>query len=509
MFVFYGPNRPEKSHIWVVSYVVAVIIFACVISSGAYAQDGTNVEGEIVKDVWTWEGSPYYVTGPIRVIGELVINPGVVVDFLGNYGIEVVQNAVLTAKGIDNVGGRILFTSKTLMWSGISFMNSSSSCRIANCDFINASTAINCFQSDVSIDSNRIEANSIAINCNRSSPIILNNYHIGVIGLGNGGSNFIAISIQDQSSPVIQGNHRIECSVTENNTATGIYIRDSNPCIVENWIEVVSNNETRGIHSDYVNGFDIIRNIIRVRSAVVTRGLEFYRTTGVRAYSNDVIIIGTPRGNGSVGIRVDHGSYVEIINNIVTGDGSSTGLWSSNLGISRNSGYNLYYRHDTVYRGLLPLEGDLEDNPLFEFDDEDPDFADYHLTEQSPCINRGFPDWRDPDGSRSDIGRYWYYFVDEESDLNPPSPSRFEILASYPNPFNSVHNLSFNLLSSGYVVLSLYDNHGRMARELWSGHLSSGRHILNWQAEGLSAGNYIIRLETADRALSKQVIYLP
>ncbi len=107
MFVFHGLNRPGKSHIWVVSYVVAVIIFACVISSGAYAQDGTNVEGEIVNDVWTWEGSPYYVTGPIRVIGELVINPGVLVDFLGNYGIEVVQNAVLTAKGIDNAGGRI------------------------------------------------------------------------------------------------------------------------------------------------------------------------------------------------------------------------------------------------------------------------------------------------------------------------------------------------------------------------------------------------------------------
>ncbi|MDP8240002.1 MAG: S8 family serine peptidase [Candidatus Hatepunaea meridiana] len=58
-------------------------------------------------------------------------------------------------------------------------------------------------------------------------------------------------------------------------------------------------------------------------------------------------------------------------------------------------------------------EGMIEDDPLF----VSPDDGDFHLTEDSPCIDTGDPDSpEDPDGTRADMGRF--YFEQEQGD--PP-----------------------------------------------------------------------------------------
>ncbi|MBT3234092.1 MAG: T9SS type A sorting domain-containing protein [Calditrichaeota bacterium] len=50
-------------------------------------------------------------------------------------------------------------------------------------------------------------------------------------------------------------------------------------------------------------------------------------------------------------------------------------------------------------------EGNIDTDPLF----VDPDNGDYHLTVDSPCIDSGSPESEpDPDGSRPDMGAYFY-----------------------------------------------------------------------------------------------------
>ncbi|MFH0765320.1 MAG: choice-of-anchor D domain-containing protein [Calditrichota bacterium] len=51
-------------------------------------------------------------------------------------------------------------------------------------------------------------------------------------------------------------------------------------------------------------------------------------------------------------------------------------------------------------------DGNIDADPLF----VDPDHGDYHLTENSPCIDAGDPDSRpDPDGTRADMGAFYFH----------------------------------------------------------------------------------------------------
>ncbi|MDP8241289.1 MAG: T9SS type A sorting domain-containing protein [Candidatus Hatepunaea meridiana] len=501
--------------------LLAVAAFSIALVIPITASGQTEVSGDIVNDVWTREGSPYLVTGNIRVIETLRIHLDVEVRFQGYYGIEVTQDALLTAEGGNVVEDRITFSSELYIWAGINFNHASNNCRISNCDISGAATALNCIQTDVHITGNRIDAHSVAINCNRASPIINYNYYIRVIGVGNAGSGFQAISIHDQSSPQIKGNYWIECSAFGSNTATAIYIRESSPRIEENWIEVVSERESKGIDAYFGDSVDILRNIIRARSAPIVRCLEFDGSTNIRVINNDIIIYGSPINN-AIGLRVTNESSVNVINNIFYGNYASTGVWASAFNIDDSSGYNLYYNHDSAYRGILPLRGDIiDENPLFANDHYDTSETDYHVTwvdimdndTRSPCIDTGFPDesWNDRDDTRSDIGRFIYdgerpNLINESEEI---TPHQFDIYSVYPNPFNNRNNIIFNLPSPGNITVTLYDVYGHLIKTLMTGKSNSGMQYLNWSAQGLASGNYFITIKTDGMTQSKRVLYIP
>ena len=96
-------------------------------------------------------------------------------------------------------------------------------------------------------------------------------------------------------------------------------------------------------------------------------------------------------------------------NNIITNN-SGTGIVAHVPLLSRNRelvtcSYNCVWNNAMGnYIDVDPGIGAISLEPLF----VDIENSDYHLQEDSPCINSGDPRLRDPDLSRSDMGCFWY-----------------------------------------------------------------------------------------------------
>jgi hypothetical protein len=91
-----------------------------------------------------------------------------------------------------------------------------------------------------------------------------------------------------------------------------------------------------------------------------------------------------------------------------------------------------------------------------------------------------------------------------ESDL----PSRFALLGNYPNPFNPVTNISYQLSATSFVKLSIYDVAGRKVAELVNGWREAGVHEVTWDASDLASGIYVYRLEAGEFSAGGKMVLM-
>ncbi|MBN1348934.1 T9SS type A sorting domain-containing protein [candidate division KSB1 bacterium] len=86
------------------------------------------------------------------------------------------------------------------------------------------------------------------------------------------------------------------------------------------------------------------------------------------------------------------------------------------------------------------------------------------------------------------------------SALESPPVRAFELQGNYPNPFNSVTSIPFQLFEEGSVSFKLYNLLGQEIRLLTNGLKSAGHHLITWNGQDefgrqAPAGTYIYRLE--------------
>ncbi|NUO19662.1 T9SS type A sorting domain-containing protein [bacterium] len=96
----------------------------------------------------------------------------------------------------------------------------------------------------------------------------------------------------------------------------------------------------------------------------------------------------------------------------------------------------------------------------------------------------------------SSLGLYTLCAVPHRTDLlNPRVPLRFDVsLSGYPNPFNSLVHIRFELPSIIRTKVALFDIRGRETRLITDGILSAGYHSILLDASTLSSGPYYVRL---------------
>jgi photosystem II stability/assembly factor-like uncharacterized protein len=91
-------------------------------------------------------------------------------------------------------------------------------------------------------------------------------------------------------------------------------------------------------------------------------------------------------------------------------------------------------------------------------------------------------------------------------------PEDFQLEQNYPNPFNPETTIRFtvpnNSVEASFAVLKIYDVLGNEAAVLVDGELFPGSHEVTFNAENLSSGVYIYRLQINGNSISKKMMFL-
>lgn len=75
-------------------------------------------------------------------------------------------------------------------------------------------------------------------------------------------------------------------------------------------------------------------------------------------------------------------------------------------------------------------------------------------------------------------------------------PTKFSLYQNFPNPFNPVTTIKYDLPKDVKVTIKIYDILGREVETLINNELrSAGRYEINWNANKYASGVYIYRIE--------------
>ena len=80
------------------------------------------------------------------------------------------------------------------------------------------------------------------------------------------------------------------------------------------------------------------------------------------------------------------------------------------------------------------------------------------------------------------------------------NPSTFSLIQNYPNPFNPSTTISFSHPVKEFVSLKVFDIMGKDLATIASEHMSAGKYTKNWNASGMTSGDYFYRLSNVPSA---------
>ena len=109
---------------------------------------------------------------------------------------------------------------------------------------------------------------------------------------------------------------------------------------------------------------------------------------------------------------------------------------------------------------------------------------------------------------------FWVGETDEQvSIIDETLPITYNLYNAYPNPFNPVTTLHYNLPEGSYVDIIVYDILGKVVNNLVDGNQSSGYKSVQWNAtnnagQPVSAGLYLYTIEAGQFRQTKKMVLL-
>ena len=395
------------------------------------------------------------------------------------------------------------------------------------------------------------------IYCRESYAVISDNVITGNSSNNSGGGIYavesnpliIANTINDNTSPdgagicCVSSNPNIRFNTISNNTnqnrGGGIYCDNCSPYIFSN--EITQNNGSGLFCYDNFNP-TIANNTIKENTCSGIRCRDCINIT----IDNNAIIGNSAEANNGAGIwekcninvvikfnrianNTLHGYVEDIHGGGLFTDSSATVLLNNTFtrNYSYEKGGGIYCGASTVemYNCILWADSSLSNKEIFVgqgsviayycdiedgWDGEsnidtdplfvDPENGDFHLLAGSPCIDAGDPDSPlDPDGSRADIGTFFFDHTVGVDNESVELPSGFALIQNYPNPFNPSTTIEYSLDRPTQVNLVIYNLLGQQVISLLNDNKSTGNYSITWDASGYPSGIYFAKLISGEK----------
>ena len=95
-----------------------------------------------------------------------------------------------------------------------------------------------------------------------------------------------------------------------------------------------------------------------------------------------------------------------------------------------------------------------------------------------------------------------------KNNISKEIPTSFKLYQNYPNPFNPSTNIKFNVESSKFIKLTVFDMIGKEVTLLVNEKLQPGTYEVTFDGSSLSSGIYFYQLKTENFIETKKLILL-
>jgi len=95
-----------------------------------------------------------------------------------------------------------------------------------------------------------------------------------------------------------------------------------------------------------------------------------------------------------------------------------------------------------------------------------------------------------------------------ESSIETEVPKEYELSNNYPNPFNPVTTINYQLPKSGNVMLKIFDILGNEVKTLVNEQKEMGKYTVQFDASSLASGMYVYQLRVNDYTSTKKMLLL-
>ena len=369
------------------------------------------------------------------------------------------------------------------------------------------------------VRNNTVTGDSITVEC-ASGGIWYSNgldYVANVNISGNVITNNEVISINPVAS-LNWGGGMVVMAVWDN-----VRARVNQNIIADNYIDAPNASTGHGILINQCDSVEFNNNVIygNSSSAPLSYGGGVCSWNSHPLMSHNLIYGNSAYRGGGIYIGQGNTSQAHIINNTIYGNDATIGggiylrnsvsdirntiVWENTAnsypGICQEVSMENTVSYSDVQGGWTGTgEENIDSDPLF-FDAAS---GDFHLTQNSPCINTGDPaSPPDPDGSICDMGVFYYDSLYTE--INDNNKDIFSIRC-YPNPFLNRIYIEYDMVTSGNVVITVFNHLGQKIESINQMTSQTGRQRLTWSAADQPGGIYFIQIMTGSNITTQKII---